>query len=161
MCQSVERLAPILEASCLCKPDDNSMLLNRSQGAVQQSIKRAREESQDGCSEMDSDNEDQELTSTTNTSPISATQRCNSWLPPAANMVKINIDAAFGTRNSSCVAVARDFRGRFLSAGTSLSEIHKPLVAEAGGFLLAFALASRMNYKNVVIESDSQSIVRF
>ncbi|XP_026419894.1 uncharacterized protein LOC113315863 [Papaver somniferum] len=106
------------------------------------------------------DNEDPELSTATGTGHIPVTHRCNPWIPPTTDAVKINIDAAIGKNNSSCAVVARDSQGRFLSAGTSLSAIRNPLVSEAGGFLLAFSLASRMNYNNIEIESDSQSIVR-
>ena len=72
---------------------------------------------------------------------------------------KINVDAAVGPCFSSIVAVARDWRGELVFAGTMKVNTTFPLQAEAEAIKWALSLALVMGNKCIIVESDCQYCV--
>ena len=74
----------------------------------------------------------------------------------AQDQLKMNCDAAIGTEHSYVVVVARDWREKLVFA---CSKKVNTKVPEAKAFLWAVQLASQMQFKNVIIEGDSNYCV--
>ncbi|XP_026452588.1 uncharacterized protein LOC113353058 [Papaver somniferum] len=83
------------------------------------------------------------------------------WTPPPENTIKININVGLKDDYSVNVVVARNHYGAFVGSETSIGTLCSPLIAEANGFILAARLANRLNLHNILIESDSISMLKY
>ncbi|XP_047079767.1 uncharacterized protein LOC124690424 [Lolium rigidum] len=84
------------------------------------------------------------------------------WERPAPRQIKVNVDGSFYLEEyaGSVAAVLRDTFGNFVAAST----IYMPTVAsasmtEALAMREGLALANRLGYNNVLMESDSTDVV--
>ena len=85
------------------------------------------------------------------------------WIPPPANMMKINVDAAISKNlgRSAAAAIARDGAGTF--QGASVLVVHgitDPETMEAIACREGLALASDLMFRKVRLASDNASVVR-
>ncbi|XP_065628492.1 uncharacterized protein LOC136067104 [Quercus suber] len=81
------------------------------------------------------------------------------WIPPPGVSFKINVDAAVGSRFSSIAAVARDWRGELVFAGSMKVNTTLPLLAEAKAIKWALSFAPAMGNECIIVESDCQYCV--
>jgi hypothetical protein len=82
-----------------------------------------------------------------------------SWSLLEQEFIKLNCDAAVGSRFSSIAVVARDWRGNLVFAFTKKVNTIIPLQVEAEGLLWAGQLASSHELGKVILESDCKLIV--
>ncbi|XP_026396139.1 uncharacterized protein LOC113290771 [Papaver somniferum] len=82
------------------------------------------------------------------------------WSAPNNPFIKINVDAAWKDGMNACAAVAIDSNGLCWGAGTRLGRTDTVVYAETDGFKLATDLASWLNLNHIIIEGDSQLVVK-
>ncbi|KAF8413705.1 hypothetical protein HHK36_001697 [Tetracentron sinense] len=90
--------------------------------------------------------------------PISAP---SNWESPLAGFIKINCDGAFVHQGSTggAAAVGRDSVGQVVDFRVKVSACSSPIMAEAKAICLGILLASESQWKNIIIESDSLSLI--
>ncbi|XP_026384836.1 uncharacterized protein LOC113280430 [Papaver somniferum] len=82
------------------------------------------------------------------------------WTPPDHPTIKINVDAAWRDGAFACAAVTGDNTGYCHGADTMLERSDSVIFAEATGFQLVVDLALWLNLNNILIEGDSQMVVK-
>ena len=85
------------------------------------------------------------------------------WIPPPADTMKINVDAAISknTGRAAAAAVARDGMGAFQGASVLVIQgITDPESMEAIACREGLALASDLTFRKVRIASDNISVVK-
>lgn len=80
------------------------------------------------------------------------------WVPPA-NWIKLNT-AAFISNSGACAMVARNADAKFEAGGTCGHNCNPPMEAEAKAITLAFDLAEKMEWKDIIIESDAEKVIK-
>jgi ribonuclease HI len=96
-----------------------------------------------------------------NTSTSSQRRRC--WTRPLANLVKVNVDAAFSIENQSGASgvIIRNNQGILLAASTTLlPHVSSASMAEATTMLHGLTLANSLGYSDVEAESDSLKVIQ-
>ncbi|KAF8380160.1 hypothetical protein HHK36_027643 [Tetracentron sinense] len=90
--------------------------------------------------------------------PISAP---SIWESPLAGFIKINCDGAFVHQGSTggAAAVGRDSVGQVVDFRVKVSACSSPIMAEAKAICLGILLASESQWKNIIVESDSLSLI--
>ncbi|XVF82507.1 hypothetical protein PTKIN_Ptkin16aG0054600 [Pterospermum kingtungense] len=79
------------------------------------------------------------------------------WTPPRADYFKVNMDASFLplTRDATIGCVVRDHVGVVLgSAAAKIQQVLSPLQAELKALLYGLQMASALNYRRIVLETD-------
>ncbi|KAK9985739.1 hypothetical protein SO802_030690 [Lithocarpus litseifolius] len=82
------------------------------------------------------------------------------WIPPSRLDIKINVDAAVGSRLSAIAAIVIDWREELVFAGSMKVNTTLPLQAEAEAIRWAISLAPAMVGEFVIVETDSLSVVQ-
>ncbi|XP_026416525.1 uncharacterized protein LOC113311958 [Papaver somniferum] len=82
------------------------------------------------------------------------------WSAPSTPFIKINVDASWKNGVYACAAIARDHMNVCRGAGTRIGMCEVPVFAEADGFLLAAELTIWLNLQEIIIEGDSQIVVK-
>ncbi|KAK7382133.1 hypothetical protein VNO80_00850 [Phaseolus coccineus] len=92
--------------------------------------------------------------------PNSARLVC--WIPPPKGFVKINCDGGFTLegRKGSAGGVVRDCEGEFLFGFSTALRVGSAAEAELFAIKIGMELAISMGYKNLIVESDSQTAVQ-
>jgi ribonuclease HI len=84
------------------------------------------------------------------------------WERPVTRQVKVNVDGSFYLEEyaGSVVVVLRDTFGNFVSASTIyMTTVASASMAESLAMREGLALANRLGYNNVLMESDSTDVV--
>ncbi|KAL3647569.1 hypothetical protein CASFOL_008537 [Castilleja foliolosa] len=89
------------------------------------------------------------------------TQSPKAWKPPPENWTKVNVDAAFTNGLAYTGMVLRNSNGSFLHAAAYNHHCLDPLSAECLAILDACKTLEILNYKSVIIESDSLNAISF
>jgi hypothetical protein len=82
-----------------------------------------------------------------------------SWSLPEQEFIKINCDAAVGSRFSSIAVVARDWQGNLVFAFSKKVNTIIPLQVEAKALFWAGQLASSHELGKVILKSDCKLVV--
>ncbi|XP_038998876.1 uncharacterized protein LOC120124241 [Hibiscus syriacus] len=86
------------------------------------------------------------------------------WFPPPMDVMEVNFDAVFDKNNfmSATGIVIRNHKGILIAAGSYLNllKISDPCVAEATACEQAIKLARELNFRKVIIEGDSLTVIR-
>jgi ribonuclease HI len=104
------------------------------------------------------------LSIVTNSARASANARPRSvkWCAPCENKVKVNVDGSFHSdvHAGAVGAVIHDHNGGFLAASSSfISDLSSAGAAEALAMREGLALAHRLGFNKVIMESDSVECV--
>ena len=78
------------------------------------------------------------------------------WTPPSISLIKINVDAAMGPHCSSIASVARDWRGELVFGCSKRVNTIFPLQVEAEVIKWTLTLATNLEFKAIIVESESQ-----
>ena len=78
------------------------------------------------------------------------------WTPPPISSIKINVDVTVGPHCSSIAPITRDWRGRLVFACSKRVNTILLLQVEAEAIKWALTLAANLEFKAIIIESDSQ-----
>ncbi|KAL3655175.1 hypothetical protein CASFOL_000961 [Castilleja foliolosa] len=89
------------------------------------------------------------------------TQSAKAWKPPPENWTKVNVDAAYSNGNAFTGMVLRNNNGSFLHAAAYKHHCLDSLSAECLAILEACKTLEALNYKSVIIESDSLNVISF
>ncbi|KAM6562483.1 hypothetical protein CsatB_022481 [Cannabis sativa] len=82
------------------------------------------------------------------------------WSPPPVDWIKINCDVRVGGDSMCVVAIARDSTGSILWVATKLLKFADSIIGEAAACLLALETAVSMHHPFVMVESDSESVIK-
>ncbi|KAH9781766.1 putative reverse transcriptase/RNA-dependent DNA polymerase [Citrus sinensis] len=94
---------------------------------------------------------------------ISIKEKQQEWLPPPQNVFKVNVDAAFNSKNLSAGvgAVIRDSNGKIVAAGVNQNLLKgSASLAEAEAVLWGLQLARNADVSSLIIESDCLEVVQ-
>lgn len=82
--------------------------------------------------------------------------KVDSWFPPEADAVKINVDAAFChvSGNASVGVVGRDCVGNFLGGWSGLVQANSPFMAECWSLLKALEINAEFGDADLIFETD-------
>lgn len=72
----------------------------------------------------------------------------------------MNTDAAFISNSGACAVVARNADAKFEGGGTCGHNCNFPMEAEAKAITLAFDLAEKMEWKDIIVESDAEKVIK-
>ena len=83
------------------------------------------------------------------------------WLPPPANVMKLNLDFAVAHQKhgGAAAAVCRDHNGVYLGSLGVVFHITDPVVLEAYACRESMALAKDLDIQNLIVASDCQGVV--
>ncbi|KAF8406806.1 hypothetical protein HHK36_005927 [Tetracentron sinense] len=83
------------------------------------------------------------------------------WVPPPLGLIKLNCDGAFfvGETLGGAGVVGRDSTGCVLDFRVQVVRCASAIMAEAKAIVLGVSLASERGWTNIVVESDSLSLI--
>ncbi|KAM6567380.1 hypothetical protein CsatA_026508 [Cannabis sativa] len=82
------------------------------------------------------------------------------WSPPPEDWVKINCDVRVGGDSMCVVAIARDHKESILWVASKMLQFADSLIGEAAACLLAMETAASRQHPFVMVESDSESVIK-
>ncbi|XP_026451969.1 uncharacterized protein LOC113352358 [Papaver somniferum] len=83
-----------------------------------------------------------------------------SWKSPSHPYIKINVDATWKNGVYACAAAVRDCNGICCVAGSRVGRTDSVVYAEADSFKLVADLAIWLNVNHIIVEGDSQVLVK-
>lgn len=91
---------------------------------------------------------------------ISPIKNCNAWIPPASEILKINIDGAFKESSAgACGFITRNHSGEPVLAGVAnITPVLDALAAETTACLFALESAERYGISRIELETDSSQL---
>ncbi|XP_060959435.1 uncharacterized protein LOC133030647 [Cannabis sativa] len=82
------------------------------------------------------------------------------WSPPPEDWIKINCDVRVGGDSMCVVAIARDHKESILWVASKMLQFADSLIGEAAACLLAMETAASRQHPFVMVESDSESVIK-
>lgn len=106
------------------------------------------------------DSNSRKLPDSRNHSNFLATRR-TTWLPPPEVLVQAKVDVSFDEPISLCSirVLLRDDQGTVLSGSARILPAISPLHTESLALKEAHVLASNLNIKSIIFESDNQDLI--
>ena len=82
------------------------------------------------------------------------------WQSPPGGYIKINFDGTHSSSGAAAGFIIRDWRGRFIQAGTRFLEGAPILVAEATAMRDGLQAALALGCHNLIVEGDNQIVIQ-